>query len=369
MSIYIFVGMKKRVRVFLGGYINYMNAQNINCKSIAMHLDEEIYEVKTLMFSESGYVNIPSHVKIIRVLNNRFSIFLAFLRAFFWADVAYVPKHQSTPRMILRIGNLLGVKIFTTIEANMCDTRKRSMIDSFGTVENMRNYFKLIPNIYGITQHIINRSTCGIKLKKDVLCLGVESSDFYPLVRKKINNIVFIGNLGSNKRVDEFFRLAKMFPDLSFHVIGNRRFVNIRKKKQRLTLENTTRASFLPKDIPKNVTLHGRVDRQELADIIQGMDVHFLPSRSEGFPKVILETAASGVPSIVYNTYGAEEWIENEKNGFLVNDFEEVVSIVESLLDNPMLLSRVSKGAINLSDRYDWKYIIKRWQNTIDNIL
>ena len=62
----------------------------------------------------------------------------------------------------------------------------------------------------------------------------------------------------------------------------------------------------------------------EINIIFEQSDLMFLPSKSEGFPKVILETASAGIPSIVYNTYGASDWMENKKNGFIVTDLDEV---------------------------------------------
>ena len=49
--------MKKK-KIFLGAYINYLNAQNINCKSIATHLDKSKYDVKTLILSESESIEL-----------------------------------------------------------------------------------------------------------------------------------------------------------------------------------------------------------------------------------------------------------------------------------------------------------------------
>ena len=83
------------------------------------------------------------NVQIIKARNTRLSIFYAFFKGLIWADVAYLPKHQSTPRLALRISKMFGTKLFTTIEGNMCDISKRSMIDSFNGVKNMQNYFSL----------------------------------------------------------------------------------------------------------------------------------------------------------------------------------------------------------------------------------
>ena len=49
----------KKNKIFLGGYIDYLNAQNINCKSIATHLDKNIFEVYTMRLSNNNYELIP----------------------------------------------------------------------------------------------------------------------------------------------------------------------------------------------------------------------------------------------------------------------------------------------------------------------
>ena len=38
----------RKIKVFLGGYINYTNAQNINCRAVAEHLDKENFQVFAL---------------------------------------------------------------------------------------------------------------------------------------------------------------------------------------------------------------------------------------------------------------------------------------------------------------------------------
>ena len=44
-----------RKKIFLGAYINVINAQNINCKSIAFHLDKNKYSVKTLVLGDKNH--------------------------------------------------------------------------------------------------------------------------------------------------------------------------------------------------------------------------------------------------------------------------------------------------------------------------
>ena len=360
--------MKKK-KIFLGAYINYLNAQNINCTSIATHLDKSKYDVKTLSISESKLIELQN-VQIIKVRNTKLSIFYAFLSGLIWADVVYLPKHQTTPRILLRINKIIGTKLFTTIEGNMCNTYKRSMIDSFNGVKNMQNYFSLIPNIYGITKYIIQNARCGVKLNNHPLYLGVEKDSFLPEKKKSLKNIVFIGSLIRRKNIEEFFRLAKIFPNLNFHVIGNKKYLQISKKRKKNLKDQWENKSDKNKELEflDNIILHGKINREDLPEKLKEVDLLFLPSRSEGFPKVILEAAASAIPSIIYHDYGASEWMTTNENGFVINSFNDVIDKINQIINNPNLLQKNSEGALNLSEKFDWKKIIKDWEEVIDNL-
>ena len=279
------------------------------------------------------------NVQIIKVRNNRLSIFYAFLSGLIWADVAYLPKHHSTPRILLRINKIFGTKLFTTIEGNMCDTSKESMIRNFAGQRKMKEYFSLIPNIYGITKHIIQNAKCGVKLNNSPLYLGVEKDDFIPEKKQTLKNIVFIGSLIRRKNVKEFFRLANIFSNLNFYIIGNKKYLRMFKKRRTNLKDKWKNKGNKNEKIEfsDNIILHGKINREDLPEKLKEVDLLFLPSRSEGFPKVILEAAASGIPSIVYHDYGASEWMITNENGFVVNSFNDVKDKINQIINNPDL--------------------------------
>ena len=343
--------MRKK-KIFLGGYINYLNAQNINCKSIATHLDKDRFVVYTMKFS--GYNNnLIDGVRIFNCLRPyRISIPLAMIWGLLKCDIAYFPKHLDTPNWILKFARYLGKPVFTTIEINMCDRSINNLTDNFGGQTLLKSHFDLISNIYGISQFIIDESECGVRLQNKVLSLGVESEMYSPKVKDKLTDIVFIGSIIKRKKVSEIIDLGAKFPDLKFHIIGD-----------------GDRLNSLQEKATKNIKFHGELNPLELPEVLQKMDILFLPSRSEGFPKVILEAAASGIPSIVYSDYGASEWIDNGKNGFVVNEFNEVVDVVNKLLIENHLLQSCSNEVVLLADEFSWKYKIKAWEEEINNIL
>tara|TARA_B100001250_G_scaffold40975_1_gene32437 strand:- start:19830 stop:20867 length:1038 start_codon:yes stop_codon:yes gene_type:complete len=344
--------MKKK-RIFLGGYINHLSAQNINCKSIATHLNKNKYEVRTLVLGDSGFPKIEG-VKLYKVSNVLFSISntISFVRAVIWSDICYLPKHQYTPKIALKIASYIGVKVFTTIEGNLCDTTRKNMIDNFGGLNVMRQYFSLIPNIFGITKHIIENANCGIQLGEEPLFLGVEKQDFYFVKKARpLKNLIFIGSLIERKEAREIIELAKYFPELTFNIVGDGPL------KERLK-----------SDCGNNVTFYNRLDHKQLSILLQDMDLHFLPSKSEGFPKVILEAASASIPSVLYDSYGASDWVINNENGFIVSSFDQIHSLINDLLDNPKLLLECSEKVLILAEQFDWKNQIVNWEKRIENL-
>ena len=344
--------MKKK-KIFLGGYVNHLNAQNINCKSLSIHLNKDKYKVRTMLLGNEDFSKTTNVSYItVNTFFYSFSNLFAFLRSVFWADVCYFPKHQSTPKIALILASIIKTKTFTTIEGNMCNKSKKNMIENFGSVEKMTNYFSLFSKRFGITTDIIDNAKCGVDLNISPLFLGVEKKLFYNRSsRMALRNVIFIGSLIQRKKIDEFIKLSSLFPKINFNIVGDG------PDKKRL------------KSIAgKNVKFYNSLNHDELSKLLKSMDLHFLPSISEGFPKVILETASSSIPSVVYHNYGAKEWIDHRVNGFVVSDFSQVVNVINELLECPELLQKISKRSLEIADRFNWSKVIKDWEKVIDDL-
>jgi glycosyltransferase involved in cell wall biosynthesis len=336
-----------KIKVFLGGYINYTNAQNLNCRAIGEHLNKDKFEVYALKvhFGDNEKYSLKSF--------NCFKPFsitqhLGFLWGILHCDVAYFSKHVFTPLWILKLSKLLKKPIFTTIEGNVTDLSKPNLIGLFRSQQKMKNHFTYFNAVFGITQQLINSTHQVIKMRKIPLFLGVDLKNFSPHNKEKLDSIVFVGGLIKRKRVYELITLAKLYPNIQFKIIG--------EGSEQQSLQNKA---------PLNVSFFGKLNHNEMDAIFSSSDLLFLPSKSEGFPKVILEAASAGISSVVYNTYGASNWINDRENGFIVNDFNEVKSIVNELLNDSILLQNTSEGAVKLAQKFDWRNIILDWEKVI----
>ena len=341
----------KKKKIFLGAFLNYTNAQNINCLALSNHLNLNKYSIYSM--SVSFRPKVKTNAKIFKCSYPfKLTSKIGFLWGIIICDVAYLPKHTSTPKWILKFANLLNRKIFTTIEANMCDTLKeRSMIKAFKGSENMIRYFNNIKNIYPITKHLRDNSNCGVLVNKNVLHLGVNTSNFNPIIREKLKNIVFVGTVEKAKGIIEFSKLSKLYTDLKFHVIG----------------DGPSR-KIIEEEYNNSLIFHGLIPNAKLDNILKDMDLLILPSRAEGFPKVILEAASSGIPSIVFSDYGANEWIVNNDSGFVVDTFEQIKESIDFLINNISELKKKSENAIILSNKFDWKSVVIKWDKIISEL-
>jgi len=103
----------------------------------------------------------------------------------------------------------------------------------------------------------------------------------------------------------------------------------------------------------KNIHCTGFVDNT--APYYRAMDVLVLPTWREGFPNVVLEAAASGVPVITTVATGSRDSVDPEVTGLLIppGHPEAISEAVLSLLRNPARRQRMGKAArIWVKDHY-----------------
>ncbi len=76
---------------------------------------------------------------------------------------------------------------------------------------------------------------------------------------------------------------------------------------------------------------------QDVASVYRAMDLFCLPSLREGFPNVVLEAAASGLPVITTTATGCRDAVQHGVTGWLVRpgDPQELTVRLLSVLSNP----------------------------------
>jgi glycosyltransferase involved in cell wall biosynthesis len=107
----------------------------------------------------------------------------------------------------------------------------------------------------------------------------------------------------------------------------------------------------LSRDLRTHVLRHPRIDCtgfvSDTAPYYRAMDVLVLPSWREGFPNVVLEAAASGVPVVTTECTGARDSVVSEVTGLLIPPgYPEAISeAVLKIMGNPERQKRMRQAA------------------------
>ncbi|MCU1546076.1 MAG: hypothetical protein JWP30_1176 [Homoserinimonas sp.] len=99
--------------------------------------------------------------------------------------------------------------------------------------------------------------------------------------------------------------------------------------------------------VADDVRFVGAQSREQLADLLSVASITLMPSRSETFGLVALESAASGTPVIGYRGTGLVESVAEGKSGLLLSSREprSWAQAMAVLLDDPDTRSRLSETA------------------------
>jgi glycosyltransferase involved in cell wall biosynthesis len=243
---------------------------------------------------------------------------------------------------------------------------------------------KIYPNSFGLKDIILEQKFCNankIKVIVNGSTNGIDTSFFSPSLIKleemqqlKLDlNIaeddfvfVFVGRLVKDKGINE---LVTAFEDL--HKLNS---------KAKLLLVGDYESDLDPlfpevlnsiKENPAIISVGFQYDVRPYFSIA---DVLVFPSYREGFPNVVMQAGAMGLPSIVSDINGCNEIIENNSNGFIipVKDSKAVFEKMKLYLyDDSIYTFHKSMARDKIESRYQqslvWEAILLEYKFLMNN--
>jgi glycosyltransferase involved in cell wall biosynthesis len=157
--------------------------------------------------------------------------------------------------------------------------------------------------------------------------------------------------MSPEKHPEVVLKLAKAMPEYDFKVIGGG--------------DMHEEVLSMSRDIKlKNIVLVG--EKNNINKELSECSILIMTSEIEGFPIVLLEAGAKGIPVIAPNVGGISEYIITGKNGYMVKQYdkiEEYVSAVNKIANNDIW--NKDKIRSNVIKKFSIPEVIKEYEKTI----
>ncbi len=112
----------------------------------------------------------------------------------------------------------------------------------------------------------------------------------------------------------------------------------------------------------ESVRTLGRLDQGTLAEVYRAADLLVLPSEGEGFPLVVQEAMASGLPVIVTDNPENREYLDDTVARFVPRDATAIRDAILLFVREPGLRERMGIAARRWAvERFDWERCVDRY--------
>lgn len=180
--------------------------------------------------------------------------------------------------------------------------------------------------------------------------------------------LLFMGRLAEKKGVTYLLQALEQLrdPTLLLFVAGDGTL--------RSSLENEVRR----RNLVEQVRFMGYVSGEQKAELLQLADIAILPSiitslgDAEGLPVVFMEALAAALPTIATVESGADAFIHDSKNGFLVpqKDATAIASRIKQIQTLAASdLADLQQAAKNTSQQFSWPIVAKAHLDFFDSHL
>jgi len=169
-------------------------------------------------------------------------------------------------------------------------------------------------------------------------------------------NICFVGRAGNNKGAAVLLEALSSFKKIN--IFNEVNFIGLEEKDIAIYSFSLESA---------RIKCNGWISRSQLDKIYAKSHLIILPTKSEGFPKVIAEASAFGCIPIVTNIEPINQIVINRKNGILLDAprVENIKNIFLNLDKKDYDLKGISNEAISMSELFTYNRYLDRIKSEI----
>ena len=220
---------------------------------------------------------------------------------------------------------------------------------------------KMYPHIYKNNIFVTESNTSendliNLGIKKSNITripLGVDLELFHPGEKTKNIQLLYFGGLRKYKRpeyaIKVYQELHNEIKDLKLIMTGNGPLLD--KMKEDIKNKNY------------NIDFLGKIDYDKLAKIIRESWVNLHFSITEGWGLSIMESSASGTPSVAYRVPGVVDTIKDGYNGYLLNNINEFKDKILYIIKNENLFIQNSR---KFAENFTWDKTAEMWYELLN---
>lgn len=121
------------------------------------------------------------------------------------------------------------------------------------------------------------------------------------------------------------------------------------------------------KEEKDGVKFIGKASKEELSNLFSSSDVFCMPSRFEAYGLVFCEALSYGLPIVAYNDFEMSHFVENGKNGYLINNYNEneLEECLNKAINNKDMKEYINRNIDKYRCVYSWKNVAERIYSVI----
>ena len=351
--------------------------------NIAKYLSKFGHEVKLIGYRNTGQKNkeTTEGVKIIRIGRNidssdqifrRIPGILHMIPEILKDDSKIILTNPFLPILVtLPLAKLKGKKVCVTwddvFDYKTLAKHRGILIGVIGTILEYAGIFmtRFSDRIFCVSYSTRNKlARTGINGNKITnIMSGINMDDYKARVKKKKNQIIYIGRHVFYKNVEDliqaFSLIYKNYPGLKLKILGEG------------ALTDKYKGLVKSLNIEDNVEFAGFVSHIEKVNYIHESLCLVLPSSFEGFGLATIEANACSIPYIAYDIPAAREITNMTKGGILVEhrNVNELARKIEYLVKNRKYAAKLGRiGRKNVEKIFTWEMTAKRLENPLKRL-
>jgi len=181
-------------------------------------------------------------------------------------------------------------------------------------------------------------------------------------IKTKINSparLLYVGRFTNEKNIPELIKAVSVLKkDIQLFLVG--------EGEDREKLENLIKKEKLE----GKVKFLGTLDSKKIYNAYVDSDIVVLPSKTECFSSVLLESMATGKPIIASDIPGTRSVIKNNYNGLLVKPTpRNLAKAIEKLIANPQLRKKLARNGLKEIKKYSWDNIVSQTEEVYEEVL